>query len=46
VSQEDQFRPRLSDAEGSHVGYQAPPWAMSQRRRTERMYAISSVVKA
>src|SRR5271157_3401149 len=46
VPQEDQLCPGLSDAQGSHVGVQLLPWEISQRRRTERMYAFSSHVRA
>src|SRR5271157_713099 len=44
VSEEDQLSPGLADGEGTHIGLQAIPWEISQRRRTKRMYAFSSDV--
>src|SRR5271157_1584213 len=46
VSKKDQLCPGLSDAESTHIGLQATSWDINQRRRTERMYAFSSEVRA
>src|SRR5208337_2356135 len=46
VTQDDQLCRGLSDAQGSHIGLQATSWDINQRRRTERMNAFSSNVRA